>query len=102
MTNRVWTREQQVLDAANPTKRSQYAAVSFALSDTFIANNNLVPPTSVRVGIGASRNTANWTTPCQQPLAADYAARIAQGCGPSVAFCAPSPALTLADRCPLL
>ncbi len=98
MTDRARTRTPQVLDVTNPTKRSQYATVSFALADTFTANTELVPATSVRVGVGASHTTANWTTPCQQRVAADYAARVAQSCGPSVSLCSPSPTLTLADR----
>jgi N-acetylneuraminic acid mutarotase len=90
----------EVLDAADPAQRSQYATVSFALNDNFVPNaaTGLVPPSSVRVGIGASRTTANWTSSCIRAVSPQFAARLSQPCGPAVAMCTSSPAVGLADR----
>ena len=90
----------QVIDSTDPNKRSQYAAVSFALNDAFTANTNtgLIPASSVRVGIGAFKATANWTSSCARSIAADFTARLMQTCGPAAAMCMPGPAVSLADR----
>jgi hypothetical protein len=94
-------RAHEVLDAADPAQRSQYAVVSFALNADFQPNaaTGLIPAASVRVGVGASQTTANWTSPCQRALAPQFSARLAQPCGPAVAMCMPSPAIGLVDRC---
>ncbi len=97
----IGVRVHEVLDAADPAQRSQYAAVSFALNADFQPNTatGLIPAASVRAGVGASRATANWTSPCQRSIAPQFAARMAQPCGPAVAMCSPGAAVSLADRC---
>ncbi len=97
----IGVRVHEVLDAADPALRSQYAAVSFALNADFQPNaaTGLIPVASVRVGVGASQATANWTSPCQRALAPQFAARLAQPCGPAIAICTPSAAFSLVDRC---
>ena len=96
-------RVNDVADDADPAWRSQYAAVSFALSDDFWPNaaTGLIPAASVRVGIGASEASANWTSPCEQPVSPQFAARLLQPCGPAVPMCASSPIASLTDRCNL-
>jgi hypothetical protein len=93
-------RANEVIDASDPTAsaRSQYAAVSFALSDAFSpnANTGVIPAASIRVGLGATFAAVSWTTPCQRSLSSDFTARLSQACGPSVEMCAP--AASLADR----
>jgi hypothetical protein len=97
----IGVRAHEVLDAADPAQRSQYAAVSFALNANFQPNaaTGLIPAASVRVGVGASQATANWTSPCQRALTPQFAARLSQPCGPVVAMCTPSAAISLVDRC---
>ena len=87
-------------DAANASSRSQYAAVSFSLSDDFSPNPNtgLIPASSIRVGVGASATTAVWASPCEGGVAPDFAARLVQPRGPNVTVCTPSPAVSLTDR----
>ncbi len=82
-------------------QRPQYAAVSFALNDNFQPNaaTGLIPAASVRIGIGASRASANWTKPCDRAVSPQFAARLSQPCGPAVAMCTPSQAVSLRDRC---
>ncbi len=94
-------RVHEVLDAADPVQRSQYAAVSFALNDDFWPNlaTGLIPATSVRVGIGASTVSTNWTSSCVRAVPPQFSARLMQPCGPAVAMCSPSPAISLTDRC---
>jgi len=94
-------RVNEVLDAADPALRSQYVAVSFALNDDFSPNaaTGLIPASSVRVGIGASRASANWTSSCARAVSPQFAARLSQSCGPAVAMCTPSPDISLTDRC---
>ena len=74
--------------------------MSFALNDAFTpnANTGLIPASSVRVGIGASKATANWTSSCARSVAADFTARLMQACGPATAMCMPGAAVSLADR----
>ena len=94
-------RANEVLGTADPTQRSQYAAVSFALNDAFTPNaiTGLVPLTSVRVGFGLTRADATWSSPCEAPVSTQFASMLAQSCGPAVNMCTPSPAVSLADRC---
>jgi hypothetical protein len=94
-------RVNEVLDAADPAQRSQYAAVTFALNDDFWPNpaTGLIPATSVRIGVGASLASANWTSSCQRAVSPQFLARLSQACGPAVAMCTPSPAISLTDRC---
>ena len=94
-------RVNEVLDAADPAQRSQYAAVSFALNDNFQPNadTGLIPAASIRVGAGASRASANWTSPCDRAVSPQFAARLSQPCGPAVAVCSAGAAVSLADRC---
>ncbi len=94
-------RVNEVLDAADPTQRSQYAAVSFALNDDFSPNaaTGLIPAASIRVSVGSSKESANWTSSCNRAVPIQFAARLLQSCGPSVAMCTPSPAISLTDRC---
>ncbi len=94
-------RVNEVLDSADPTQRSQYAAVSFALNDDFWPNTatGLIPTTSVRVGVGASKASVNWTSSCARGVSPQFSTRLSQPCGPAVAMCMSSPAISLADRC---
>ena len=87
-----------MLDASDPSKSSQYAAVSFVLNDNYAPNSatQLVPTASVLVGYGPSEAQAAWMQACEQPVAAEYAARLAQPCGPAIPLCAA--AGNLADR----
>ena len=86
----------QVLDATNPALRSQYAAVSFALSDAYSPNpaTGLIPQASIRVSAAPlPRNTAAaWSTPCTGPMPTAYATRLSQSCGPAVSMCGPTAA----------
>ena len=90
----------EVLDATDPTKRSQYAAVSFVLNDQYSPNLNteLIPLASVLVGYGKSEGQATWTQACTQVVSAEFAVRLAQTCGPAVKMCTAIPAMDLADR----
>jgi hypothetical protein len=95
----IGVRTNEVLDVTDPVQRSQYASVSFALNADFQPNaaTGLIPTASVRVGVGASQATANWTSPCERALTPQFAARLAQPCGPAVAMCRAPVSLT--DRC---
>ena len=90
-------RANEVLNPLDESQRAQYAAVSFALNDNFAPNTGtgLVPAASVRVGVGASPAGVAWTTSCQQPVSAQFAALISQPCGPSVPMCLAS---NISDR----
>ena len=90
----------EVLDETNPSLQSQYATVSFVLNDNYSPNpsTQMIPPTSVLVGYGSSEGTASWVQSCEQPVSAQFAARLSQACGPSVAMCASSPTMDPTDR----
>jgi hypothetical protein len=94
-------RVNEVLNAADPAQRSQYVAVSFALNDNFTPNaaTGLIPTASVRVGVGASKASANWTSSCDRAISPQFEARLSQPCGPAVVMCTPGPAISLTDRC---
>ena len=97
--NYIKVRINEVLDIADQSKRSQYASVSFGLNDDFSADQNSGLTSSVKVGIGASVETVNWTYPCQRPLLPDFIERLNQpSCGPKIRMCSTSPPVTIANR----
>ena len=93
-------RVNQVLDGLDPSKMSQYAAVSFVLAAGVLPNTNtgLIPPTSVRVGKGPSKAQAVFSNACQGTIPTAFSSRLAQSCGPAVGMCLPSPAVTVSSR----